>query len=432
MADLRRRRFLQSLAMLGGMPLAACQWQGLGQAKARVVVVGGGFAGATTAKTLRLLVPSLQITLVEPKAAYFTCPASNWLLGGLATLSQLAVDYRALQDRYGISVVNDSAERIEAEKRRVRLAGGGWLNYDRLILAPGIDFLWDKIAGYGPELAESFPHAWQAGRQTELLARQLQAMPDGGTAIIVAPDNPYRCPPGPYERASMMAHWCKRYNPRAKVLILDPKRSFSKQALFEAAWAKQYGYGTANSMIEWHCLADNPIVELDAKRKTVVSEFGDRFAGDVLNIIPQQQAGAIAFETGLADGGGWCSVRPESSVSVFDPFIHVIGDAANYAPIPKSAFAANSEAKACALAVVSLLQDRPLPAPHWLNTCYSLVSADYGISVSGVYRLNGEQGIVAVEGAGGVGKHADQTLFAKEAEYARAAYRSLCRDGFGF
>ncbi|OAI18446.1 flavocytochrome c sulfide dehydrogenase flavin-binding protein [Methylomonas lenta] len=429
MAGLSRRQFLQA-AVAGVLPLSGCRKWLQTATKAHVVVVGGGFAGATVAKTLRLLDSAIKVTIIEPKSYYITCPASNWLFADLITQQQLSVSYQALKDNYAVDILTDRVAVIESARRRICLASGQQISYDRLILSPGISFRWDSIAGYDAQVAEIFPHAWQAGPQTQLLQQQMHAMPKGGVILIAAPPDPYRCPPGPYERASMMAYWLKQHNPRGKIIILDPKRSFSKQALFEAGWAKYYGYGTANSLIEWHSLADNPITQLDVASRTVISDFGDRFTADVLNIIPPQLAADIAVQTELTDESGWCPVRPESSQSLFDDFIHVIGDAAHFAPIPKSAFAANSEAKACALAVVALLNDKSIASPNWLNTCYSLVSPEHGISVAGVYKLDADKTVSAVVGAGGVSHSSVAGYRLQEAEYARIAYRSLVNNSF--
>ncbi|MBD9356695.1 NAD(P)/FAD-dependent oxidoreductase [Methylomonas albis] len=431
MAGFSRRRFLQGVAGLGVGVLGGCAGMPyLTGSKAHVVVVGGGFGGATAAKYLRLLDANIHVTLVEPKANYITCPGSNWLFAGLTELPQLTVDYQSFQDKYGVKLLVDRVSSLDAGQRRLRLAGGQSVSYDRLIMSPGIDFRWDAMADYDKAASEQFPHAWQAGPQTLLLARQLQAMPDGGVLLMTVPADPYRCPPGPYERASMMAYWLKQHKPRSKILILDAKRSFSKQALFEAGWVKHYGYGTSNSLIEWHSLADNPLLELDRQNRVLTSEFGDRFRGDVLNIIPPQTAAQIAVQNGLTDSTGWCPVRPLTGQSVYDEFIHVVGDAAHYSPIPKSAFAANSEAKACALAVTSLINQKPVAEPHWLNTCYSLIAPEHGVSVAGVYKLDAARAIVSVKGAGGVSALADVEAAALEADYARIVYRSLVADTF--
>ena len=229
----------------------------------------------------------------------------------------------------------------------------------------------------------------------------------------------------------MIACWLQQHNPRAKLLILDAKTAFSKQKLFEAGWAKHFGYGAANSILEWRSLTDNPLTALDSATATLHTEFGDTFQPQVLNIIPPQQAADIARQTGLTDTSGWCPVNPLTAASHFDEHIHIIGDAAHYAPIPKSAFAANSEAKACALAVISLLKQQPPPDPHWLNTCYSLITPQHGISVAGVYKLNSEQKIEAIKGAGGLSKLNDPPAEKREANYAVDVYHSLVKDSFG-
>lgn len=430
MTRLSRRGFLKtglasSLAMLNGcQPLF-----GKAASKAHVVVVGGGFGGATAAKYIRYFDPTIRVTLIEPKAKYITCPGSNWLFGGLITLDQLSFDYQQLKN-HGIEVVCDSVIKINPEKRSVTLSSQQSISYDRLVLSPGIDFRWDTLHGFNQELSQRFPHAWQAGPQTELLNQQLQAMPDNGSVLICAPPDPYRCPPGPYERASMMAYWLKQHKPRAKIIILDPKRSFSKQALFEAGWKQHYGYGSANSLIEWISLADNPLVSLDADRKTLTTEFGDRFSSDVLNIIPPQTAGKIALESGLGNSSGWCPIQPMSAESSLLPFIHVIGDAGHYAPIPKSAFAANSEAKVCALAIVSLLNQQAIADPTWLNVCYSLITPEQGISVANGYQVNAENSITPIKSAGGASQKTDAVSLALEAAYTQSAYANLRSDCF--
>jgi sulfide dehydrogenase [flavocytochrome c] flavoprotein subunit len=431
MAGVSRRRFLQISGLAGVSWLSGCAGiVSKGSSKAHVVVVGGGFGGATAAKILRQMDAGIKVTLIEPKASYITCPGSNWLFAGLTNIENLTVDYRALKDRYDINVITDSVAQVDAERRRVILAGGEGIVYDRVIMAPGIDFRWDTLPGYGEATAQFIPHAWRAGPQTLLLQEQMQAMNDGGVVVITVPAEPYRCPPGPYERASMMAYWLKLYKPRSKIIILDAKRGFSKQKLFEAGWAKHFGYGSVNALIEWQSIADNPLVKLAAKSGTLTTDFGDKIRGQVLNIIPPQKAAAIAEQTGLTDASGWCPIEPQSARSKFHDTIHVIGDAAHYAPIPKSAFAANSEAKACALAVVALLNERPLPEAHWLNTCYSLVTPQHGISVAGVYKFSAEQKIEMVKGAGGVSRLGDEQTEILEAGYARSAYASLVKDAF--
>jgi len=429
--SLSRRRFLQAAIAMGATWLEGCASLGAKTHAAHVVIVGGGFGGATAAKTLRLLEPNLRITLIEPKTRYITCPGSNWLFAGLTDLQALTVDYQTLAQRHRIEIIHERVQRIVAEKRQLVLASGQTVGYERLIVSPGIDFRWDVIDGYDATVAERFPHAWHAGPQTLMLMHQIQALPPGGVVLMSIPADPYRCPPGPYERASMIAWWLKQHNPRAKLLLLDHKRSFSKQVLFETVWKRHYGYGSTNSLIEWHSLADNPVLAFDARSKTLISEFGDRFSADVINLIPPQRAADLAVDHGLSDASGWCPVRALTSQSVFDPHIHVIGDAAQFSPLPKSAFAANSEAKACALAIASLLNDQPPPQPCWFNTCYSLVTPEQGISIAGVYRLEDEQRIGAVPGAGGVSSQLSEQALHVEASHAKSAYRQLLVNSFG-
>lgn len=426
-----RRDFLKLTGVAATSALTGCRPVNIKKlAKAHVVVIGGGFGGATVAKYIRQLDDSVRVTLIEPKTHYATCPASNWVLGGLRDMKSLTFGYSQLAANYGIDLIHDRVDSVDAEKRIVNLNNGDNLSYDRLIMAPGIDFRWDTIDGYDAGVAEYIPHAWQAGKQTQTLLRQVQAMPENGTIVIAAPANPFRCPPGPYERASMLAYYCRRHKPKAKVLIVDHKRGFSKQGLFVQGWRRQYNYGGDNSLIEWQSIADNPVIALAAKRKILHTDFGDQIKADVLNLIPAQQAGAIAHQAGVADNSGWCPVDPNSCESMLRPGIHVIGDAAIQQPIPKSAFAANSEAKVCALAVVNMLNERSLPEPAWINTCYSLVTPDYGISIAMVYKLDASGHIAKVQGAGGVSSDTDPESLYLESRYARDWYRSITTDSF--
>ena len=431
MANITRRRFLQFAGLTGVAGLTSCSTLSpKGKTKAQVVVIGGGFGGATAAKYIRQLDAEIQVTLIEPKLNYISCPGSNWLFAGMTTLDKLTLDYPSLTSVYGIKLVTDAVVQVDSERSRVLLAGGDFVNYDRLLMSPGIDFRWDALPGYTQETAQIYPHAWQAGPQTLLLQQQMQAIDDGGVVLISVPADPYRCPPGPYERASLMAFWLKKHKPRSKIIILDAKTSFSKQKLFEAGWAKHFGYGGANSLIEWRSLSDNPLTRLDVKAGILETYFGDKISGQVLNIIPPQQAAKIARQAGLTDASGWCPVEPQTCGSKFITNIHVIGDAANYAPIPKSAFAANSEAKVCAVAVVSLLNQQPVPEAHWLNICYSLITPRHGISVAGVYKLGDGGTIQMVKGAGGLSRLDDDAAPIAEAEYAKIVYRTLLMDSF--
>ncbi len=397
---------------------------------AEVLIIGGGFAGVTAAKYIRLLDQRIRVTLIEPKKVYQACPTSNWLFGGVQSPGATRFSYQPACDRYGIQMIHQSAESINPETQQVMLADGHQLRYDRIIVAPGIDFHWNDIAGYNRQTAEFIPHAWQAGSQTQTLLQQIQQMPNGGVVAICPPNNPYRCPPGPYERASMMAYYLKKHKPRSKILILDPKSRFSKQDLFIAGWRQHFGYETDNSLIEWIPIPDNPIISLAAKSRTVETDFGDRFQAHVLNIIPRQKAAKIVHTCGLTDNSGWCPVDPKSHASTRHQNIHIIGDAANYAPIPKSAFAANSEAKVCAQAVVNLLNDQPVLTPNWINACYSLITPQHGISIAKVYKLNQHNQIEGVEASGGVTSSESPEIFAAESKYARHWFHSIVQDSF--
>jgi sulfide dehydrogenase [flavocytochrome c] flavoprotein subunit len=395
------------------------------QAKSRIVVLGGGFAGATCARALRRADPRFEVTLIEPSPIFTACPFSNAVIAGLRDVEAQRFGYDAIRAD-GIAVVPQQAAVINAQARRVMLGDGSALDYDRLMLAPGIAIRWDALPGYDEAAAAVMPHAWLAGDQTLLLRRQLEAMPDGGTVVISAPANPFRCPPGPYERASLIAYYLKRAKPHSKLIILDAKDNFSKQRLFQNAWQQLYP-----ELIEWVSLSSGgKVTSVDAKTRTVVTDFAT-YKADVANVIPPQRAAGIAQLAGVADSTGWCPIDPVTFESRLQPNIHVIGDAAIAGAIPKSAFAANAEAKACAVAVATLLHgDTPSP-PKLINTCYSLVAPDYGISIAGIYHPAGGQ-FADVEGAGGVSPiDAPPDFRALEAAYAEAWFRTITAESFG-
>lgn len=428
---LSRRHFIKLAGSSSGLLLAACHKRTYqSSTKAHIVIIGGGFGGATAAKTIKQLDSSIKVTLIEPNAHYITCPGSNWVLAGLTNLASLTINYQSLADQYDINIVQDKVRLIKADKHFVSLSDGQKIHYDRLIVSPGIDFRWDVIEGLDESGTYQIPHAWKAGAQTTILKNQLSAMPDGGTVIICAPANPFRCPPGPYERASMIAQYLKRHKAKSKILILDAKSHFSKQSLFIAGWEKHYGFGSNNSMIEWHSIPDNPVTQIDTKNKTLTTDFGDQFKADVLNYIPEQKAGNIAQNSDLCDQSGWCPVNPVNSESTRHSDIHVIGDASNHHPIPKSAFAANSEAKVCAFAVVNLLNGSELLEPSWVNTCYSLITQSHGISVAMVYKLSPQGQLMKVAGAGGISNKPDEYTLSLEADYARNWLESIVYDSF--
>lgn len=429
MTNVNRRQFLKALSAGGLVLLSGISTRSWG-ANANVVIIGGGTAGATAAKYLKLADPSINITLIEKNAHYYTCYMSNEVLGGGRTLDSLKFGYAGLEKR-GITVVQAEVTAIDAVAKSVQTTAGNF-PYDRCIVAPGIDYRYETIENYSADVAQQIPHAWKAGEQTTLLRSQLEAMPNGGTFVMVAPPNPYRCPPAPYERASQVASYFKKHKPNSKVLILDPKTSFTKQALFEEGWMKLYGYGNDGDMIEWASGGTNAVVSLDVATKTVTTAGGERIAASVLNIIPAQKAGALAFSAGLTDSSGWCPVAVASFESTLHDNIHVIGDACIANPLPKSGFAANSEAKACALAVAALLNGREPGRTSFSNGCYSLVGDDYAISVVGIYRLsaNGTT-IESVPNAGGTSPLAaaeEERLI--DVQYAYSWYNNFTQDVF--
>jgi sulfide dehydrogenase [flavocytochrome c] flavoprotein subunit len=350
-------------------------------AKARVVVIGGGVGGATVAKYLAMNAATLDITLVEPNERYTTCFFSNLYLAGLRSFASLTHGYERLTQRYGITIVHDFAATIDPAAKIVRLKSGVKLPYDRLVVAPGVAFKHDAIEGYDETAAQTMPHAWNAGSQTQVLRAQLESMEDGGVFVLAAPPNPFRCPPAPYERASLIAHYFMRHKPRAKVLILDAKDSFFKQDLFEDGWNRHYP-----GMIEWLPAQFTGGVKAVEPKSRSVTTVSHTFKADVVNIIPPQTAGALAQQAGLADESGWCPIDPITFESKLRPAIHVVGDAARAGDMAKSAVGSNSQAKACAFAIAAALTGSENYAPHYFNACFTLLAPDDGVSVAVSYR----------------------------------------------
>ena len=396
------------------------------QAVAKVVVVGAGYGGAAVARYLRRMAPEVEVTLVEQDPAFITCPFSNTVLGGLGDMADISFGFDALVAD-GVKVVIARVNAIDSAGRAVKLADGGSLPYDRLVVSPGIDIKFGAIEGYDEAAAEIMPHAWKAGPQTEILRSQLEAMEDGGTVIIGAPANPFRCPPGPYERASLIAGYLKASKPKSKIVILDAKDTFSKQMLFQAAWEELYP-----GMIQWVPFGEGgEVAAVDPATMTVETLF-DTYTGDVINIIPPQRANRLVDTAGLTNGGDWCEVDGATFESRVVPGIHILGDAIISGDMPKSGFSASAQGRVAAYAIAALLRDQAPPSPSLINTCYSLVAADYGISVSDVFRVDATGAIQKVEGAGGTSPlDADAAFRAAEADYARGQYASLTADLFG-
>jgi NADPH-dependent 2,4-dienoyl-CoA reductase/sulfur reductase-like enzyme len=413
-----RRAFL----LAAGAALAAPRLASA-QAPGRVVVVGGGFAGATCARTLKALEPKLAVSLIEPDRVFTACPFSNAVLGGLHGIARQQFTHDGVE-RAGVTVARRRA--VGVEGKDVVLDSGARFHFDRLVLAPGIDINWSGLPGYDEKAAEAMPHAWKAGAQTTLLRRQLEAMDDGGLVVMSAPANPFRCPPGPYERASLIAHYLKTKKPKSKLLLLDAKDAFSKQRLFQDAWAKLYP-----GLLEWVPLSKGgKVASVDAAGMTLSTDFAKHKAA-VANVIPPQRAGRIAEAAGVADRSGWCPVEPISFESKLRPGIHVIGDAAIMGAMPKSAFSANAQAKVCAAAIVARLAGREPVEPRLINTCYSLVAPDYGITIAGVYKPTNGQ-LADIPGAGGVSPlDAPAEFRAREALYAESWFRTITAETFG-
>lgn len=414
-----RRKVLKGL----GASTAALGFPHVGRAQVRgqIVVIGGGFGGATAARYLSHA--GHDVTLVERDATYFSCPFSNTVLGGMAGMGDITFQPRTLSAD-GVRVVQGEA--VGIADGTVTLSSGEGLPYDRVLMSPGVDMIWGAIPGYDEAAAEIMPHAWKAGKQTQTLRSQLEAMEDGGLVVIAPPANPYRCPPGPYERASLIAHFLKAEKPRSRILILDAKESFSKQALFEQAWDALYP-----GMIEWIPPSmGGRVASVEADTMTVVTDF-NRYDASVANIIPPQRAAAIAQAAGVVDETGWCPVSGLTFESDLVPGIHVVGDACFPGAMPKSAFSANAQAKVAAAAIDALLRDESPVSPKLLNTCYSLAAPDYGFTVAGVYG-EAEGKLFEVEGAGGVSPiDADNDVRVAEAEFARSWYATITNEAFG-
>ena len=408
-----RRQFLKVGA--AGVALAGCAGMPGAAAKARVAVVGGGYGGATAAKYIRMLDPAIEVVLIEPNEAFVSCPISNLVLGGFKSMADITVAYTALERNHGVKVVRDSATAIDVEKRQVRLARGDAVAFDRVVVSPGIDFMWEALPAMGgAEAQERVLHAWKAGPQTAALRRQLEAMPDGGVFVLSMPEAPYRCPPGPYERVSLIAAYFKAAKPRAKILLLDANPDVtSKGALFKKAWAELY-----KDLIEYR--PNSKATDVDWRASTVKLEFGD-VRGSVLNVLPPMKAGNIAAPF-ITANRRWCEIDWLSYESKAAKGVHILGDALQIAPgMPKSATMANGHGKACAAAVVALLNNEaPNDSPTLINTCYSLVSDKLSIHVASVHKYDAkDRTMKTVPGSGGVSPAMNEAEAAYTMNWAR-------------
>ncbi|MFZ1339895.1 MAG: NAD(P)/FAD-dependent oxidoreductase [Paracoccaceae bacterium] len=380
---LSRRHFIGSGIATGALLAAPMVW---GQAKPRVVVIGGGAGGATAARYIaKDSDGAIDVTLVEANPIYTTCFFSNLYLGGFRDFESLQHGYDKLSGG-GVTVINDMATGVDRDARTVTLAGGQVLTWDRLVLSPGIDFKDGSVPGWSLDAAEVMPHAYKAGPQTQLLRQKVDAMPQGGTFAMVAPPNPYRCPPGPYERISMVAHVLKERNPTAKILVLDPKDKFSKQALFEEGWGKHY-----NGMVDWigPDFGGNNVEVRPGTMEVVVD--GEVMKVDCCNVIPGQMAGRIAALAGVTDDSGWAPVHPDSMKSKVDETIFVLGDSSAQGDMPKSGFSANSQAKVAAMAIRGELTGSKVFPAKYSNTCWSLIAPEDGVKVGASYEPTPEK-----------------------------------------
>jgi sulfide dehydrogenase [flavocytochrome c] flavoprotein subunit len=409
---MKRRQLLHSGLVLGGahalgiQPLLAATASL--PAKAQVVVIGGGYGGATAAKYIRMLSNyKISVILIEPNTNFISCPMSNLVIGGSKSLSDLTTTYDALMTKHGITLVRDKVTDIDAQKKSVRLLNGPTLAYDKLVLSPGVDMMFDGIEGLREANAEGkILQAWKAGPETLALRKQLQAMPDGGVYALTVPEAPYRCPPGPYERASQVAHYFKQAKPKSKVLILDANPDVtSKAGLFKKFWTDHY-----KDIIEYR--PNHKVTAVDTETSSIRFDVQETVKADVLNVLPSMRAGAIAVQTGLATANNrWCGIKYQTFESVAAKDIHILGDAILAAPaMPKSAHMANSHAKVAASAIVAQLSDLETNAsPFLTNTCYSYVSDKLVVHVSSVHQYNPEEKTYkTVAGSGGLSAQANE------------------------
>ena len=424
---MKRRQFIQTtsaVSAIGSLSLlSGCASVGGGNGP-KVVVVGGGYGGATAAKYVRMWSDyGIEVTLIEPNANFVSCPISNLVIGGSKTMADITMSYDNLVKRHGVKLIKDFVTQVDPDKRLVKLSDGTEVSYDRLILSPGVDFMFDALPGLNkPDAQQKVLHAWKAGAQTVALRKQLEAMPDGGVYALAIPLAPYRCPPGPYERACQVADYFSQHKPKSKVLILDANDDVtSKGPLFKKAWAERY-----KGIVEYR--SKHNTVDVDANTNTLKFEFNDDVKANVLNVIPPMRAGEIAVKSGLATSNKrWCEVDFLSFESKAAKNIHVLGDAIQIAPaMPKSGHMANQHGKTCAAAVVALLTGKePNKLPIYNNTCYSFVSASEVVHVASVHAYDADKKtMLTVPGSGGVSSAANEL----EGMYAMAWARNIWAD----
>jgi sulfide dehydrogenase [flavocytochrome c] flavoprotein subunit len=419
--DVTRRDVARGIAAVAAMAALPCP--SLALSPARVAVIGGGFGGASCARALRQLDGRLQVTLIEPNRVFTACPFSNEVIGGLRELRQQQFTYDRIAAE-GVTVIAKAAAKIDPERRTVELADGNSLTWDRLVLAPGIDMRFDALPGYDEAASARMPHAWKAGEQTALLRKQIEAMDDGGVVVLAVPPAPLRCPPAPYERACLIAHYLKSKKPRSKILILDAKDAFSQQRLFENVWKELYP-----GMIERIALSQGGrVTSVDPATNNIITDFGN-YTAAVANVIPPHKAGRIAEIAGAVDKTGWCPIDPVTFASRLVPDIHVIGDAAIAGGIPKSASAASAQGKACAAAIVNAFSGKSPEMPRLNGACYNTVAPGYAFSLKGIYQPRDGQFAEAEVSISPV--DAPREVRQREAEQALDWFNTITADAFG-
>lgn len=397
---MNRRSFMKLMGAatgvsLAGVPYISSAAEMMAKTGRRVVVVGAGFGGSIAAKYIRMSDPTIEVVLIDRDKKFIACPFTNLVIGGFRTMEENTITHEKLATNYGVKLVYDEVTAIDTAAKKV-VVSGGTIAYDRLVLSPGIDFRFDEIEGYDPvKTPEIMPHAWKAGPQTLLLKKQLESMKDGGTVVLTVPPTPFRCPPGPYERINMIAFYLKNHKPKSKIIAWDANEDIvSKPKLFRMGWAKHY-----EGMIEYHNA--HKLAKVDTKAMTVDNGV-EALHGDVINVIPPQKAGAIAFKAGVVgEDKKWCPVNQITFESTLVKDVHVIGDACSAVPMPKSGYAANSQAKVCALNIVQMMNGKDLIPPSHVNVCYSYITDKEAITVSAVYKEAGGK-TIAVPNSGGV------------------------------
>lgn len=395
--SLSRRQLIKYLgaSAVAGSGLFGFSNQAWSKKSAHVVVVGGGVGGAAFAKYLRIADANIRITMIEPSPKYTFCPGSNEVFNGHETLDNLTFNYDTFKTRFGVNMIQDQAVAIDYDKKRVKLKSGDFVSYDKLVVSTGPDFIYDAVEGYSAELANTdLPHAWKAGPQTAKLKQQIDNMPQGGVFVMSSPDGAYRCPPAPYERASMIAEHLEKVNPTAKVIILDSKNGFTFDKHYWHYWTERHGYTTGDARISWVSEQDGGrAVKLDAKNKIITTASGEKIKADVINIIPPHKASKFAEDSGLTKGERWVPFDAKTFTSKVDPNVFVVGDMVD-APMSKTAYIASNQSKVVAQAILDQLAGREPGTPFITNNCVAIISEEYGMTIADTHRYAGDHFLV--------------------------------------